>query len=115
MDDAFSYAREDCPRIHGVRSLMSYSSRFEQEEEEKYYDDDYMKFVNSHLTVFSCGELMVGMNWLGICIARDGQKRCCWRVLKAWLGFLAELEAFLYADHMRFDLAHLYIERLPTL
>ena len=25
MAEAISYAREDCPRIHGVRSLMSYS------------------------------------------------------------------------------------------
>ena len=49
------------------------------------------------------------MNLLGICIARDGQKRCCWHVLKAKLGFLAELEAILYADHVRFDLAHPYI------
>ena len=45
------------------------------------YDDT--KFVNSRLTVFSCGELTAGMNLLGICIARDGQKHCCWRVLKA--------------------------------
>ena len=50
-------------------------------EEEEYYDDT--KFVNSRLTVFSCGELTAGMNLLGMCIARDGQKRCCWRVLKA--------------------------------
>ena len=50
-------------------------------KEEEYYDDT--KFVNSRLTVFSCGELTAGMNLLGICIARDGQKRCCWRVLKA--------------------------------
>ena len=26
MDYTISYAREDCPRIHGVRSLMSYST-----------------------------------------------------------------------------------------
>ena len=26
-DDVSSYAREDRPRIHGVRSLMSYSSK----------------------------------------------------------------------------------------
>ena len=71
--------------------------------------------MNSRLTVFSCGELTAGMNLLGICIVRDGQKCCCWRVLKAYLGFLAELEAFLYADYVRFDLAHPYIERLPTL
>ena len=38
---------------------------------------------NAHLTVFSCGELTEGMNLLGICIARDGQKRCFWRVVKA--------------------------------
>ena len=43
-------------------------------EEEEYYDDT--KFVNSRLTVFSCGELTAGMNLLGICVARDGQKRC---------------------------------------
>ena len=55
----------------------------QEEEEEEYYDDDDTKFVNSRLTVFSCGELTVGMNLLGICIARVGQKRCCWRVLKA--------------------------------
>ena len=48
-------------------------------EEEYYYDDT--KFVNSRLTVFSYGELTVELNLLGICIARDGQKRCCWRVL----------------------------------
>ena len=58
-------------------------SGFEQEEEEYYYDDDDTKFVNSRLTVFSCGELTADMNLLGICIARDGQKRCCWRVVKA--------------------------------
>ena len=46
-------------------------------------DDDDTKFVNLRLTVFSCGELTVGINLLGICIARDGQKRCCWRVVKA--------------------------------
>ena len=50
---------------------------------EYYDDDDDTKFVNSRLTVFSCGELTAGMNLLGKCIARDGQKRCCWRVLKA--------------------------------
>ena len=39
--------------------------------------------MNSRLTVFSCGELTAGMNLLGMCIARDGKNRCCWRVLKA--------------------------------
>ena len=37
-----------------------------------------------------------------------------WLVLKAWLGILAVLGSF-YADHVRFDLCHPYIERLPTL
>ena len=32
-DNISSYAREDCPRIHGVRSLMNYSSN----EESKNY------------------------------------------------------------------------------
>ena len=31
------------------------------------------RLVNSHLTVFSCGELTAGVNLL----ARDGQKHCC--------------------------------------
>ena len=67
--------------------------------------------MNSRLTVFSCGELTAGMNLLGICIARDGQKRCC-----CGLDRLSRrVEAVLYADHVRFDLAHPYIERLPTL
>ena len=70
--------------------------------------------MNSRLTVFSCRELTAGMNLLGICIARDGQKRCCWRVLKASLDFLAELEAFLYADHVRFDLACSSLHRAST-
>ena len=30
-------------------------------------DDDDTKFVNSRLTIFSCGELTAGMNLLGIC------------------------------------------------
>ena len=51
-----------------------------KKKKKNYYDDT--KFVNSHLTVFSCGELAAGMNLLGTCIAIDGQKRCCWRVLK---------------------------------
>ena len=46
-------------------------------------DDDDTKFVNSRLTVFSREELTASMNLLGICIARDGQKRCFWRVVKA--------------------------------
>ena len=38
--------------------------------------NDDTKFVNSRLTVFWCGELTAGTNLLGICIDRDGQKRC---------------------------------------
>ena len=49
--------------------LLLVPVRFEQEEEEEEYydDDDDTKFVNSRLTVFSCGELKAGMNLLGIC------------------------------------------------
>ena len=36
-------------------------------------------------------------------------------VLKVWLGVLAEFLGSFYADHVRFDLYHPYIERLPTL
>ena len=54
-----------------------------KKKKKKNYDDDDTKFVNSRLTVFSCGELTVGMHLLGIYIARDGQKRCCWRIFKA--------------------------------
>ena len=38
-----------------------------------------------------------------------------WLVLKAWLGILAEFLGVFYADHVRFDLRHPYIERLPAL
>ena len=36
-------------------------------------------------------------------------------VLKAWLGVLTEFLDIFYLDHVRFDLCHPYIERLPTL
>ena len=52
-----------------------------KKKKKNYDDDDDTKFVNLRLTVFSCGELTAGMSLLGICIARDGQKRC-WRDLK---------------------------------
>ena len=47
------------------------------------YDDDDTKFVKSHLAVFSRGELTVGMNLLGACIARDGPDSSYLEVLKA--------------------------------
>ena len=56
--------------LGGKIITCTYSSK-EIADLKKYYDDT--KFVNSRLTVFSCGELMAGMNLLGICIARDGQ------------------------------------------
>ena len=34
-DDVSSYAREDCPRIHGVRSLMNYSTTQQEESVSK--------------------------------------------------------------------------------
>ena len=36
-------------------------------------------------------------------------------VLKAWLGIIAEFLGSFYANHVRFDLSHPYIERLPAL
>ena len=36
-------------------------------------------------------------------------------VLKAWVGVLTEFLGSFYADHLRFDLCHPYIEHLPTL
>ena len=38
-----------------------------------------------------------------------------WFVLKAWVGIFAEFLGSFYADHVKFDLCHPYIERLPTL
>ena len=36
-------------------------------------------------------------------------------VLKAWVSVLAEFLGNFYTDHVRFDLCHPHIERLPTL
>ena len=36
-------------------------------------------------------------------------------ILKPWLGVLAEFGGILYADHVRFDPYHPYIEHLPRL
>ena len=36
-------------------------------------------------------------------------------VLKPWASILAEFSGVWYADHVRFDPCHSYIERLPTL
>ena len=36
-------------------------------------------------------------------------------VLKAWFGILAEFLGSFYADYVRFNLCHPYIEHLPTL
>ena len=37
-----------------------------------------------------------------------------WLVSKAILAVLAEFEAVLYSDHVRFHSGHPYIDRLPT-
>ena len=34
VDDVSSYAREDCPRIHGVQTLMNYSRKCERRRKE---------------------------------------------------------------------------------
>ena len=56
-----------------------------------YYDDDDTKFMKSRLAVLSRGEMMVRMNQLDTCIARDGPDSSYLGVLKASLGFLAEV------------------------
>ena len=59
--------------------------------------------LEPHTTIF-------GMWIAGYCPVSD-----FWLVLKAWLGILAEFLGSFYADHVRFDPCHPYIERLPTL
>ena len=52
---------------------------------------------------------------LGIWIARYWPVSDFRLVLKPWASNLTELSGVLYADHVRFDPCHPYIEHLPTL
>ena len=71
------------------------------------------RIVKSRMSRFSLGVLEASTMLLGIWIAR------CWLVsdlqlvLKPWASILAEFRGVLYADHVRYDPCHPYIERLP--
>ena len=52
---------------------------------------------------------------LGIRIARYWPMSNLQLVLKPWPSILTVFGGVLYTDHVRFDLCHPYIERLPTL
>ena len=70
------------------------------------------RIVKSRMSRFSRGVLEASTMLLGIWIAR------CWLVsdlklvLKPWASILAEFRGVLYADHVRYDPRHPYIERL---
>ena len=53
--------------------------------------------------------------FLAMWIARYWPVNYFWLVLKALLGIFGEFGSVLCVDHVRFDLCHPYIERLPTL
>ena len=79
-------------------------------------NNDYTKIVKSRVSGFSRAKLEAGGNVLGLCTARDESKCCCCVFSRpSYIGFLAELEGVLYADHVRFHAGHPYLERLPTL
>ena len=58
-DDVSSYAREDRPRIHGVRSLMSYSNWLHFPREDCLTIYSRVAFHISQLTIMSLGIIMV--------------------------------------------------------
>ena len=53
--------------------------------------------------------------FLGVWMARNWPVSDLRLVLKPWASILAEFSGVLYADHVRFDPCHPYIESLPTL
>ena len=42
--------------------------------------DDDTKIVKSRVSGISCVKLEAGRNGLGLCIARDESKSCCWSI-----------------------------------
>ena len=55
------------------------------------------------------------MNKLGLCVDRNRPEKCCWCVMKAWDGVLAEFQGFLCADHVRLvHLRHASLHRAST-
>ena len=73
------------------------------------------RFVKSRVSGFSRGAQEAHTTLFGMWIARYWPVSDFWLDLKTWLGILAEFLGVFYADHVRFDLRHPYIERLPTL
>ena len=57
------------------------------------------------------------MNGLGLCIAREWPKSCCWCgvFIEGLTRLSRRVSRYLYADCVRFHLRHPYIERLLTL
>ena len=78
-------------------------------------DDDDTEFVKSRVSGFSRRALEAHTTLFGMWIARYWPVSDFRFVLKAWEGVLAEFLGSFYADYVRFDLRHPYIERLPTL
>ena len=72
------------------------------------------RIMKSRMSRFSRGVLEASTMLLGIWIARYWPVSDLQLVLKPWASILVEFDA-LYADHVRFDPCHPYIEHLPTL
>ena len=71
--------------------------------------------MKSHVSRFSRRALEPHTTLFGMWIARYWPVSDFWLVLKAWLAILVEFLGSFYADHVRFDLCHPDIERLPML
>ena len=73
------------------------------------------RIMKSRISRFSRGVLEASRMLLGIWIARYWPVSDLQLVLMPWESILAEFDGVLYADHVKFDPCHPYIERLPTL
>ena len=73
------------------------------------------RIVKSRMSRFSRGVLEASTMLLWIWIARYWPVSDLQLVLKPWASVLVKFGGVLYADHVRFDPCHPYIERLPTL
>ena len=78
-------------------------------------DDDDTNFMKILVSGFSRRALETHTTLFGMWIAGYWPVSDFWFVLKAWIGVLTEFLGSFNADHVRFDMRHPYIERLPTL
>ena len=70
---------------------------------------------DSRVWEFSREALKVRRGLLGLCVGTYGPLECSGEFLKqSYIAVLAEFEAVLYADHVRFHSCHPYIDRLLT-